>query len=359
MLTALLDICSHVDLRVLEARDDSFKEGLEAARAIIKDQNGNELDSLVLLPLMLSYADPSLPIILFSSTQQRHVIHKLAHRPNIIADFAKPIPSGYSDQIAPTEPLEGLAAAVRKGVLLHEMRVVWQKIVRLAATQPIRPQCYEVSVKRDQTEQYNLDPTKVAIPNPVPFPLDPQRVRNVLAGWYVDYLLGEHFRDSLSLPYEFLESTLNHKGQRDFDMPSPDGPVGPPKRNYLAHALVVCRHRKSHGRAGGWDRTVGTADYRASALILFSILLDLLEPSPLPPAATAAISSYAAVLSRLKAANPRYASLRAGPPPWFDLIGDSGVPWVNFAKLTFAYLLHVAGNELAPDTQLAVERWAR
>ena len=106
----------------------------------------------------------------------------------------------------------------------------------------------------------------------------------------------------------------------------------------------------------GWDRSVLAEDYRASALILFLLLLDLLTPPRTTPPGPSR-SSYARLLSALRS-RPPYASIGTGAL-WPTLVGDSGVPWAQFAKLAFAYALDKANSELAPTTRLALQRWAR
>ena len=98
VLKDLTAICDRLDVRVLEAKDDHFKKALKAAQGALGGDAGGDLDALALLPLLLSHADPSLPVVVFSSTQQRRVVEALSHRPNLITEFSKPIPTGYADQ---------------------------------------------------------------------------------------------------------------------------------------------------------------------------------------------------------------------------------------------------------------------
>jgi hypothetical protein len=76
-----------------EEGDQAFLEAFEAAKRIVNVGDGTreqELSALALLPLLVSQADPSLQVVLFSSTRQRRVVELLKHRSNIHTEFAKP-----------------------------------------------------------------------------------------------------------------------------------------------------------------------------------------------------------------------------------------------------------------------------
>jgi hypothetical protein len=87
--------------------------------------------SLAMLPLIISGLDPSLPIILFSSTQHRSVIQAVRGCPNIITDFTKPyIGSDDADASEPAVIMEGLKLAVGRARAHLEIRQVWMEAVR-------------------------------------------------------------------------------------------------------------------------------------------------------------------------------------------------------------------------------------
>ncbi len=114
--------------------DLRFKNALRRAKAIVSDRDldQSELEALALFPLLISHIDPSLPIILFSSTQQRAVLDLVSHRPSIITGFAKPIFSGYGEEENLSGPLANLEDAITKGIYQHESRKIWEEIVKRA-----------------------------------------------------------------------------------------------------------------------------------------------------------------------------------------------------------------------------------
>ena len=115
--------------------DDHLELAVEAARTRLeRGSGGNDVEGLMhlaLFPLLLSYVDPSLPIVLFSSTRQQAVIDAVAHRPGVITSFRKPVVSGYTEEMFPRDHMESLSEALEEAVRLHEMRCVWKRIVGL------------------------------------------------------------------------------------------------------------------------------------------------------------------------------------------------------------------------------------
>ena len=91
-----------------------------------------EAPALALLPLMVSFIDPTLPIVVFSSTRQRVVSEMLRNRPNIITDFAKPAPNLAGDREGRfLQSAKALTGALDKALDLHERRVVWERLSSL------------------------------------------------------------------------------------------------------------------------------------------------------------------------------------------------------------------------------------
>jgi len=89
------------------------------------------------LSLLLSYADPSLPIIVFSSTQQRVVAEAFKGRPSIVTHFSKPIVSGYADLASAKKSITNLEDALREALRLHKVRIIWRALEGISQHLPI------------------------------------------------------------------------------------------------------------------------------------------------------------------------------------------------------------------------------
>jgi hypothetical protein len=113
-----------------EIGDGALNAAVSAARARV-DGGREDLRALTLLPLLLSHADPSLPIILFSSTRQREVVETCRHRSNIITSFSKPIVTGYNVEGASLRGVDNLVSALKTALTLHKIRIVWMELQSL------------------------------------------------------------------------------------------------------------------------------------------------------------------------------------------------------------------------------------
>jgi len=114
------------------------REAREAAQNLVKtgwdshsdaDDYANELKALTLLPLLLSRADPSLPIVIFSATRQREVDKRLRICPNIVLDFTKPT-VGHVMATAATVR-DDFVHALKTAEQLAALRPLWRRIVGL------------------------------------------------------------------------------------------------------------------------------------------------------------------------------------------------------------------------------------
>jgi hypothetical protein len=85
---------------------------------------------LAVLPMLIAGIDPSLPIVLFSSTQHRGVIHVLRDETNVIADFCKPFLGGDDDDTCDPEVImQGLYCASARALEMVEIRQVWKQAI--------------------------------------------------------------------------------------------------------------------------------------------------------------------------------------------------------------------------------------
>jgi len=133
-LKRLIDF--HDQSGVDRLNDPYLKRAVEAAEAKVEQDSSasqkdvSELMHLALLPLLLSYVDPSLPILLFSSTRQQAVVDAISHRPGIITSFQKPVVSGYTEERSPHDYVVSLSDALTDALQLHEARCIWKRIVK-------------------------------------------------------------------------------------------------------------------------------------------------------------------------------------------------------------------------------------
>lgn len=138
----LLKIAPGASIAASAHADKWFVEALQAAdksedSVSESERYSYELASITLLPLLISHYDPSLPIIIFSSSRQREVSKRLRHRPNIHLQFVKPGIVGLptSAKMVQRDLLDALLAARRQ----HQLRIVWRRIVSLLTNPPEFP----------------------------------------------------------------------------------------------------------------------------------------------------------------------------------------------------------------------------
>lgn len=107
---------------------DKFTENeLEAVKRYCNGSSQPETDdhfaAITLLPRLLSLVDPSLPVIIFSSTGQRGITERLRPYGNLILDFEKPrhFSGGMTDSVV-QDTLDRLGRAVRKAEKIAKAR---------------------------------------------------------------------------------------------------------------------------------------------------------------------------------------------------------------------------------------------
>lgn len=301
------------DEYVLQAFSEA-KKLVEASDAHAKspkrdgDTYATELAAITLLPLLLSHYDPSLPIIVFSSTRQREVAKRLQHRPNIHLQFAKP---GIGDQAANSTTTRGdFADAVRAALRQHQLRFVWRRIEELDLTQesaswatgsgPIhratkstncrlsnRPLSkalvFKYGLRVRLPDDRSASPYKPAIWN-----LNRAETQQRLAGLYMQLLEGE-FNSLMSGCYELMEAAFSTVEQkREFASIELVWPrhwnIRPDKDDQrlfrfslLAVALQKIRNLKAHGLNLHADPHHEEAYAHLACAALLIALLDFLE----------------------------------------------------------------------------------
>lgn len=282
VLAAVIEKCD--ELRASENTDRVLAAALAGARNVAAGGTKGDLEALALLPLLLSHYDPSLPIVLFSSTRQRTVIEALAHRPSIITEFAKPILRSYGDLDGPADHLTALYRAVGRAAEMVELRRIWERICRLTLGEPPRVQVYRTI--RQDTPPWAIDRARLGGPQKSHFAVEAAPLRAQLGILYQDYILRERFVDFLSVPRELIEGLL--APSQEIPEPAPteyySWPIhrGPHRsrerrRAVLADALRICRNAKVHDFWIGVPADKWLLTPAACSHLCFSALLDFLE----------------------------------------------------------------------------------
>lgn|GEM_PF-4430605 len=226
---------------------------------------------LALLPAMISTLDPSLPIVTFSSTQQRSVVAALRAYPNINTAFAKPMVSRYARN---DESLTALRESLQCALVLHQRRVVWEGIC--ATKEWEAPPTFVVDV-------YDLNAGRLSKPLDVRVnerdeksgvrkislggDLVDDSLQSTLCRYYLRYVQGAQHDDFRALPFMFIEGRAhriidrkrewfnNYLKENNFGAVTSGGDNNltitfKPKRSGLrgaiADALRLIRNRQNH-----------------------------------------------------------------------------------------------------------------
>ena len=370
-MSDLVDVCDHLkasdasgSIRLL---DPHFDRAYLQACSLKEGRDVSELEALVLFPLLLSYYDPSLPIILFSSSHQRAVVEMVSHRPNIITDFAKPLLSGYGEGDTPSQLITDLHKALSKAMALHEARCTWNRIVDIEWTNnPVfevrnskkeylifnKPKDYEPRGDRNYAhEQVSQKPL-----------IQKETLRASLASHFVNYIQHQRYFDFASVPWELIEATLVPRnilhGVYDphfkIDPALHDDEYGP---NYSSVVLENIRNKKTHGGGRPPKTAREEEDYRLAALLQLMILLDFIQG-----AQEAELASAPSAIDLWASFRQRHSDLKGGPRKLHELQPEVNVSWFEFvvyAGLRAVDLAHENGRRYLSDlTTLAAQRLA-
>jgi cold shock CspA family protein len=256
--------------------------------------DSSDLMRLALLPLLLSYVDPSLPIVLFSSTRQQAVVESLARRPGIITSFQKPVVSGYTEEQSPHDYVTSLSDALTDALRLHEVRCIWKRLVNVEwVHQPI----FEANGReRGRLVVYNIEgspPPKRRGGKTTPREsagekkpyfgeeeLTTRALRPVLARHYIRYIAGAQYFDFTIIPWELLNGTLVPLRILERPWLTRTGfnlPEDLDARNYVARAIGSLRNKKAHGYAHLPENEQEKEEHRLAAIIIFLLFLDFIE----------------------------------------------------------------------------------
>ena len=277
-LSRLVEFYKHSGVESLN--DDQLGFAFKAAQEYdTEEDNAAGLMHLALLPLLLSHVDPSLPIVLFSSTRQQAVTEALAHRPNIITSFRKPVVSGYHEEVSASGYAAILSEALTEALRLHEARCVWSRLVSLEwrAHPAVRmntsegPEQFNVPGEADGDGSDKVE---------LPVGLTTEKLRADLALYYQKYIQKSSFVDFSSCPWEYFENhftpkdVANSNEYPDVEIISIDYN----HRYWLYNILKSVRHKKNHGympSVNEHDQTRATKRrYEVFSILLFEVFID-------------------------------------------------------------------------------------
>jgi hypothetical protein len=331
-----------------DIQDPQLQRSVSAARRRI---NGGKEDicCLSFLPLLLSHADPSLPVLLFSSTHQRYITEACAHRPNLITSFSKPVLSGYAEDGVSAASALALRASLVSALRLHESRVAWEQIAALKDWGAF-PE-FEV----------NGAPPKSSWPKVVGADLVDR-----ISEHYRHYILGMLFREYQSVPWEFLEATLTPDAVLD------DPEVVNPRfylssvtdsiNNRYGDVFRHLRNRKVHGhtqhRAEDW--TDPKRRHIRVTILLFLMFVNFIARSGGPDNRNwdnLVLKLEQRLRSRHSHLDDYFRRNRKMPVP-ASLTTDSKISWNDFALLVMVIACRQAsrGDVISKVVGDAIER---
>jgi hypothetical protein len=330
--------------------DSRFQQALRAAQRIADGDTGNELTALPLLALLLSHYDPSFPIVLFSSTHQRDVIELVAHRPNIVTSFAKPLLLGYGETQQPLAMVNALGVGLRRAIDLHEARMIWERIndVSWGSSPVFRLNTNWEKGGNLKQETFNAGNGNMFSPG------DSLVLRKALAALFIDYFQGSNYFDFAAQPFEFLEGCLTPPNvarrisNPGFDLEDRTHGVGgvpileeQKLRNSLGRALQSIRNRKAHGHVKRPLNFSEREQWRLASILEFAVLLDYVSASTSELLGKKNnleelhVRYWDALRAKHQIILGRYCS-RPTPPAAHEIGSIAGFPWLPYVTLATA-----------------------
>jgi cold shock CspA family protein len=367
LLKRLVEFYEQSDADNIE--DADLKRAAHAARKQIKKTSKSSFEGptevmyLALLPILLSYVDPSLPIVLFSSTRQQAIIEAVAHRPNVITSFRKPVISGYGEEMSACDFVAALSDAIADALRLHEARCIWNRVFRAEWThQPV----FEAKGRESgELEVYNLPQNTSLKEHPWKEKLRvksrgsrppyiqgkdvtryPGALRAFLAQHFTRYIASSRYFDYISVPSELFEGAL--VPSRILERPWLSNaefalPRDLDSRNEIPRVLRNIRNKKAHGFVSPPDGKEEREKHRLASILVFLLFLDFIEEVSEP-------ENQSKVLKELRDhLRSSYHHLRnfGGTLKPYHLINDTKVGWLEVVAFAASY----AGEKTTdPDT---------
>jgi hypothetical protein len=261
---------------------DSLRQVVEGAKRFGSDPSN--VTHVALLPILLSACDPSIPIILFSSAQQRSITDLLRPFPNIITTFSKPTVTGYTSDDKESAKLlvPRLIDGLRTALLLHERRFIWELMTDFNLTSAVEPPCV-IYVGKKVSGGPPGDGENPIIQTPTGQAFNVRGApktgfcRNV---WYkrrlfelvLSFVTGPDGVANIFSPYEFVDSTLGYP-YRKADVDRVNIEFVDPRVNGCSIGLPfvqdtkTARNKALHGHLAGVAIEAHILRYAAAAVI--------------------------------------------------------------------------------------------
>ena len=285
--------------KAIERRDSGLNEKQRMALRIAVKAAGERLNRgagpvessvahVALLPILIAVCDPTVPIVLFSSTRQRAVLDLLRPFPNIDISFLKPSLTGYTDEdsSALNAAVETLRRAVRAGLRLHERRLLWELLYKFDLSKAVAPACI-LSDLRTKGERSLENGDESPVGQTLSFSAADKIHHRILFEMILECVLTGGNVEFLFRPHEFMESVLLAEKRKSSRYSTPtlnfwlsditavkDIEMSMRLRVEAAHKLVVARNQYAHGYFVGGDFDddyLGAINIEVSLLLLFSI----------------------------------------------------------------------------------------
>jgi len=267
--------------RKVKTKGDWTLLAFEAAKDRLQGKSENPLQ-WALLPLLLCEADPSLPIVIFSSTHQRDISEALRSMPNVVTCFAKPLLSGYQEASV-KQVRADLIEAIRRALQLHEKRAVWEHLIDLDWR---RNPVFEIDIPDQKRRHYNsigLPSRKGEDAGDRPPKISGAQLQERLSSYYREHLLWGRYIESVAAPFEFLEEALipteflEDLTKEHVNLYFEDYIDW--EHNPIAGALRLIRNKKTHGHAryGGMRQWQGWNERARLAATVLLFLVDFIR----------------------------------------------------------------------------------
>jgi hypothetical protein len=171
---------------------DAARSRLEAStRSNVGKNSLPGMSHLTCLPLLITFLDPSCPIVIFSSSQMQSVLGEFGPFANIITTFSKPVFGRYAtESISPRTYVLQLKSALLRAFEIHEERLLWDRLHR-------------GSLLNSQSSFARRVLRTGSVPSKMELEL-----RTTLSRWFVDYLLQSRYFDACSILWEETERRI-------------------------------------------------------------------------------------------------------------------------------------------------------
>jgi len=213
------------------------------------------------------------------------VTEALAHRPNIITAFRKPVVSGYSEEMSSHDHVANLAGAITEALRLHEARSAWKRLEELdcKARPEVRIQTgkdeFEIfNASRKERKKRSLSDNESYSPVKLPARITCYKLREEWSVYYQKYVQRYNLNDFASRPWEYIEriytpadaaNSPETKGTRFNIIEDKCN-----RKYWMYNILEKVRHKKNHGSLPFPENKGERKKYRIALILLMHVFID-------------------------------------------------------------------------------------